>query len=229
MAEIVKRYPAQFQSKYEAALKEFRLPYWDYFRPRNDTTVNMPGIVEPGGQTHFDYDFSLPRIFVDEEVLVRHYKNNDELRPFPNPFAKYSFPEAGGLSQDDWILAKQLTQQRPRGPTQDFSHERTVRYPESETGTVGNIKKQSDMLNRERESNLTSIILMIQNYGSYGTFASSSVTPGASGNLESIHGAYHMLIGGGSGSPLGDPTNLQGHMSHVPIAAFDPVFWMHHR
>jgi tyrosinase len=60
---------------------------------------------------------------------------------------------------------------------------------------------------------------MIENrvYGNYATFASSSQTPGPSGSLESIHGAYHFFIGG-----------ISGHMSSVPIAAFDPVFWIHH-
>jgi Common central domain of tyrosinase len=37
------------------------------------------------------------------------------------------------------------------------------------------------------------------------------------GSIEGIHGNYHTLIGG---------TN--GHMSHPSIAAFDPVFWLHH-
>ena len=34
------------------------------------------------------------------------------------------------------------------------------------------------------------------------------------GSLEDIHNAVHILVGGG------------GHMSHVPISAFDPIFWL---
>ena len=33
----------------------------------------------------------------------------------------------------------------------------------------------------------------------------------------SVHGRYHVLIGG-----------QNGHMSSVPVAAFDPIFWLHH-
>jgi hypothetical protein len=44
---------------------------------------------------------------------------------------------------------------------------------------------------------------------------------GSSASLEAIHGAYHVLIGGWHRSP-------GGHMSHVPCAAFDPIFWAHH-
>lgn len=37
------------------------------------------------------------------------------------------------------------------------------------------------------------------------------------GSIEGIHGDYHSLIGGEN-----------GHMGHPSIAAFDPVFWLHH-
>ena len=36
------------------------------------------------------------------------------------------------------------------------------------------------------------------------------------GSIESIHNRYHGLCGG------------EGHMSRVPVAAFDPIFWLHH-
>lgn len=38
----------------------------------------------------------------------------------------------------------------------------------------------------------------------------------ALGSLEALHGNYHVMIGGA------------GHMGHVPVAAFDPIFWFHH-
>jgi hypothetical protein len=44
----------------------------------------------------------------------------------------------------------------------------------------------------------------------------------ASGSLEAIHGIYHVLFGG-----WGVFENA-GHMSEVPCAAFDPIFWGHH-
>ena len=50
------------------------------------------------------------------------------------------------------------------------------------------------------------------------------VWEGASGSLEDIHGMYHGLVGGMAIAKL----SAGGHMSRVPIAAFDPIFWMHH-
>lgn len=211
MAEIADRFPDQFKPRYKAALKEFRFPYWDYYRPRAKGTTPMPGITGPGGTTTFDYDFSVPQIFVVEQVMVRRYDKNDELHPIPNPLRKFSFPKTGGLTTDDWTNAK------------GYSQTQTVRYPESTNDLTGSITKQSFILNRQREPNVKAIRLMIKNYDSYASFASDSLTPGASGSLEDIHGDYHGFIGGGPafGSRM-------GHMSYVPTAAFDPIFWMHH-
>ena len=35
-------------------------------------------------------------------------------------------------------------------------------------------------------------------------------------------------ITGGENMTPGEPYNGLGHMSDVPVAAFDPVFWLHH-
>ncbi|MCJ1306198.1 hypothetical protein MMC08_009016 [Hypocenomyce scalaris] len=36
------------------------------------------------------------------------------------------------------------------------------------------------------------------------------------GSIETLHNRYHGICGG------------EGHMSRVPVAAFDPIFWLHH-
>ncbi|KAF5530185.1 di-copper centre-containing protein [Fusarium napiforme] len=41
-------------------------------------------------------------------------------------------------------------------------------------------------------------------------------------NLEQIHNSVHDFIGGGT-----DRAGI-GHMGSVPVAAFDPIFWLHH-
>ena len=38
-------------------------------------------------------------------------------------------------------------------------------------------------------------------------------------SLEGIHNMIHNWTGG---------VTLEGHMSEVPVAAFDPIFWLHH-
>ncbi|KAL2039327.1 hypothetical protein N7G274_007995 [Stereocaulon virgatum] len=43
------------------------------------------------------------------------------------------------------------------------------------------------------------------------------------GSAESLHDKLHLWCGGGY---FGEPAH--GHMSWVPVAAFDPIFWLHH-
>ena len=38
-------------------------------------------------------------------------------------------------------------------------------------------------------------------------------------SLEGIHNMIHNWIGG---------VGLEGHMTEVPVSAFDPIFWLHH-
>ena len=47
-------------------------------------------------------------------------------------------------------------------------------------------------------------------------------------SAESLHDNMHDWCGGGSTSPDEANVGLMGHMSHVPLAAFDPIFWIHH-
>ena len=49
----------------------------------------------------------------------------------------------------------------------------------------------------------------------------------ASGSIEGLHGTYHIMVGGWNDEAI-DSKKKTGHMSSVPVAAFDPVFWMHH-
>lgn len=63
-------------------------------------------------------------------------------------------------------------------------------------------------------------------YRNYRTFATNAilskapdnVLENASGSIEDFHGQYHGIIGGYGA----------GHMGHISLAAFDPIFWMHH-
>jgi tyrosinase len=207
MAKIAEDYPEHVRPKYRAALKDFRLPYWDYYKPRNKRTTKMPGITGPRGTTSFDYDFALPQIFTVESVMIRR-TSDDQLDSLQNPLNRFVFPSSGGLSEADWTLAS------------GFSKKQTVRYPSNINDVKGDPTSMNTTLNRDREGNAIMILDMIKDYNSFASFSSDSLTPGASGSLEDIHGNYHGLIGG--------PRGRMGHMSRVPIAAFDPVFWMHH-
>lgn len=92
-------------------------------------------------------------------------------------------------------------------------------------------------LNKVREDEMRASLSMIEagGYSNFRAFSTAGVLikgsdPDTSqilqdntGSIEGLHNNYHGYIGGFSG----DDSNT-GHMSCVPIAAFDPVFWIHH-
>ena len=85
-------------------------------------------------------------------------------------------------------------------------------------------KNQFPVLNPER--NLTErTAWILQAYKSYVAMSKNQFRKGKDGeqihdaanwgSLEDIHNAIHNLVGG-----------TGGHMSSVPVSAFDPIFWL---
>lgn len=63
------------------------------------------------------------------------------------------------------------------------------------------------------------VFYLVSAYARYGPFSNNQWNrgqPGIYGSIEGVHDTVHGVAGGG------------GHMSAVPYAAFDPLFWLHH-
>ncbi|OCL09432.1 Di-copper centre-containing protein [Glonium stellatum] len=218
--------------KYFDAVRRWRLPFWDYYRPRGGP-VSFPG-VKKNEITHYDYDGGIPDIFTIPSLKIRPTMK-DDLSLFPNPFASFSFPkQGGGLTKSDWDTVPSLSTIRterypmvPRKKNKEVGEPLTLR--EAFNDLIARNKKDPVMLedplniaiNRTREEKIRMISAMLTDpsYGRFSAYGTNAqVTGGPSGSLEgSIHGEYHNKLGGDS-----------GHMSAVPVAAFDPVFWIHH-
>jgi tyrosinase len=200
---------------YQEAVKKFRLPYIDYHRARNYDAV-FPGVVDPNqGSTSYPYDFSLPQVLTLENITVKDFPG-DTVRTIPNPLAHYKFPN-GSVSENEWSVSG-------ISPNADMKT-RTIRYPANRFSRWDPLTAVSAAMNEVREESIRLSLLFIENgaYSNYETYATNGTTARdqfdgqtASGSLESVHGNYHVFIGG------------SGHMSSVPTAAFDPIFWLHH-
>ena len=53
-------------------------------------------------------------------------------------------------------------------------------------------------------------------YGAFSNTAYKDSNGNEYNSLENMHNAIHSFVGNG------------GHMSDIPYAAFDPIFWLHH-
>lgn len=121
------------------------------------------------------------------------------------------------------------------------SRARTARHPVTDP-TKSNWVSLNDTINSQRMSMQTNMMGLVETppYNSYKDFSATAprmkrvfdkngdpvmdpntgrqkfTLEGPSGSLEGLHNNYHVHIGG------------NGHMSRVPVAAFDPAFWFHH-
>ncbi|KAL9630868.1 MAG: hypothetical protein Q9164_006201 [Protoblastenia rupestris] len=96
-------------------------------------------------------------------------------------------------------------------------YQSTVRYPDR------NGQSQPELANRQLQSNQQALrdltYQLITDQPNYAPFSNTGFSDGQGGqynSIENIHNAIHGLVGNG------------GHMSIVPYAAFDPIFWLHH-
>ena len=142
-------------------------------------------------------------------------RQEDELQEMDNPLFTFSFPKSDGIKDSEWNDLKFKT-----------SRSFTVRQDQT-------LNKQSDhrrlntVLAQRRESEVESLVnlLYLPDYKKYEIFSNKALVwdeeeqrwiATVKGSVESLHDDYHGHCGG------------IGHMSRVPIAAFDPVFWLHH-
>jgi tyrosinase len=107
MIDIADKYTdATQKATYKEAVKKFRLPYWDYYRPR-DYDARFPGVTRSDGTTYYPYDFRAPQILTVRTVKVRMYPDG---RPeeIPNPLSRYKFPDesTGFFSGLDWATTR---------------------------------------------------------------------------------------------------------------------------
>ncbi|KAK2011866.1 Di-copper centre-containing protein [Colletotrichum eremochloae] len=149
------------------------------------------------------------------QVKRPHDKQRDSLIN-PNPLATYKFGETSkGDSRINTFPRVGGTVRHPGQPNNDQLMEQLTSF------FAGTAPGQSS-----RGKNLTERVLFIlQSYRDFGAASHNRFNPPEEpgqpdftewGSIEDIHNAIHNYSGGG------------GHMSDPAIAAFDPIFWLHH-
>lgn len=171
MTDIAETFPEANKQTYRDAAKKFRLPYWDYYRPRGKTAT-FPGVVN-NGTTSFKYDFSVPTIFTVESIMLKTPAKN-QLTLSDNPLRLFNFPKSGSIPASQWKIIG--------SDSATFSRNQTQRYPHASDA----VKSLNAAINKNRESGTGLILDMISDpaYDRYDAFATDTRTTGASGSLE---------------------------------------------
>lgn len=93
--------------KYQQAAQRFRLPYWDYLKPREHKTTTFNG-AGGSGTTSFPYNFDLPLVLTVDQVMVYQPQaeggNETQLVPIPNPLLTFYFPAKDSVTPREWSL-----------------------------------------------------------------------------------------------------------------------------
>lgn len=214
MIEIIKASPAAEQSKQLEAAQRFRLPYWDYWKPRGGST-EFPGIggSKGKGTTEFQYDFRLPDIFVAPFVMVRV---GGKLVPIDNPLASYTVPRPSNPDAWPGVSNGFTTARQPSAaaPVAVLNASVNERRENLNTNFLGLL--QDDAYQYYIDVATNQMVETSGNANFVKTFAGAGNVRGF-GSLEAIHNSYHWGIGG-----------TRGTMTDPGLAAFDPVFWLHH-
>ena len=197
MIQVVEK---DFQDEtYYAAVRSWRIPYWDYFRPRGaPVTWRAVGLND---MTNSDYDCGIPDVFTFPMLMIRTSLSGN-LVPYPNPLQKFKFPAEndGGLNRNDWSTEpgydktqtlRYPNTMRERSLSEAYAH--LVARSKSASMPLDNGQAQDLALNKFREQALKHLTVMFRDpsYVQMSTFGSNSKSTGAHGSLEgTIHGTY---------------------------------------
>ncbi|KAI3547653.1 hypothetical protein CSPX01_03656 [Colletotrichum filicis] len=199
---IAREFEKDGKPKYIKAAKTFRLPYWDWAEPE------LPLYPEEA-------------LSATEHTPERPSSQKGKLEEYPqkmNPLARYKF---GKYSQSQ-------KKQKPELPDGDFDwivkHENTYRSfgglldPEEKKALFKIINALGPGAKGMNVSER--ITFLLQSYKDFGGvsnnkhFGSPCTRFNNWGSIEDVHNAVHGYI--------------EGYMGDVNIAAFDPIFWLHH-
>jgi tyrosinase len=190
---------SQGRARYEAAAREFRMPYWDW------------AVVVPPGQS------ILPASLSSRTISVITPSSGGQRTTIDNPLYSYRFnpinPSPGDFPNNT-VATWQTTVRWPRNQTSESRNELITRSIE-----ITNQNRSSNL--RER---LTLLVTRYRNYGPFSNQAWLQGRPAEYGSIEGVHDTVHTAIGGQGERSRDWP----GHMSMVPYASFDPAFWLHH-
>jgi tyrosinase len=108
----------------------------------------------------------------------------------------------------------------------------TLRYP---TSNANNAQTQVNQLNNAMNSvqpslqdQVYQLFSACNDYAHFSNDAASSSSTQCSTSLEAIHNTVHMNTGGPGFRAFDGSTVSGGHMTYLPLASYDPVFWLHH-
>lgn len=149
----------------------------------------------------------LPSVLSSSSITVNGPNGQQTIA---NPFYQYNIPQASGMVYSPFT-----------------SWSRTLRYPTSNAASA-NSNAQSAVnafanIQGSMQESVYNLLTVCNDYENFSNDNAGSSSASCSNSLEGIHNTIHTTAGGpGAGGVSG------GHMTYLPLASFDPLFWIHH-
>ncbi|KAI0509078.1 tyrosinase [Xylaria bambusicola] len=214
--EIIPKYPA-YKEKYLAAAHKWRLPFWDWAKnPRVPRLARYKTVsIAFGGEPKFEianplYQFRMPNDKKMRVYGVGSIVDFDGGEPFDygECIATSRCPTKDDRKSDSnaWI----------NGAVHDDEVDRFL--TEHSSVTDESYGTAAELVYR--------LLTYPMDYSHFATLARDETAKSAGAstskvtndiNLEFVHNNIHYWVGGNG-----------GHMSQIPVATFDPTFWLHH-
>ncbi|KAK8108340.1 uncharacterized protein PG998_010353 [Apiospora kogelbergensis] len=208
--QIIPNFPKSEQQSWQQAADTWRLPFWDWAaNPRIPALADKPEVTvtaPPGQKVRIEnplYQFRMPN---DEPMSTQGVgtvtTDEEESFEYGVCYATSRCPLEGQTKSEsnDWIEGV-------------VNNEEVTRY----------MADHIDVKDKDRGAAAELVYRLMTYPLTYEQFATVNVD-GKKGtseetdvNLEFIHNNIHWWVGGEG-----------GHMSQIPVATFDPMFWLHH-
>jgi tyrosinase len=150
---------------------------------------------------------ALPYMISDFSVTVDSPTGR---RTIDNPMFRYQFTDSSGLVY---------------GPFTTWR--RTYRYPNNNgvnaASNTGACASAFSNVRRNLQDQVYNLLTQCSSYPDFSNDDSRSSSRRCSNSLEGIHNTVHTTAGGFGGNGVSG-----GHMTYLPLASFDPIFWLHH-
>ncbi|KAF4556805.1 Tyrosinase-like protein 7 [Elsinoe fawcettii] len=192
------------QVKYATALKELRLPYWDWAsRPTSKTA----------GGAH------LPDIAKQEQIQVTvpgEQPGTTQTKTIHNPLFSYKYTSGMAVNMVNTEL-------------QTDSFNESKRCPDADGNQHNEISDAQNFALQDQHTQGIFNLLAVEDYGQFSNTAWRPTKTPATNSYDSVE-AHHNNIHNVTGTNMTDKTQdqLTGNMTDLWSSSFDPIFWLHH-
>lgn len=250
MARIAELYTADSDKKlYRDAAAKFRLPYWDLIMPRREKSGRVDTVWG------FPQIFKNKQVFVKLPQPTKE-TTSDGWNKIDNPLYSYRFPTKDDyrlsgrptIPQDPRFYNAEQTSRIPKDdglPNDEYCDLAIQRQAAARATMLWQMLNPDITADKDISDRPTGTPVKVNDAKTWNQFANNSSNKVTVGNrvfampsLESWHDGIHVMLGTGqfhdptrkfSGRGVGsDEPRRGGQMGNASIAAFDPIFFLHH-